>query len=61
LSPGDLKQAAVVEAIFVYNTAMRDQMLPRTPLPTPELFQKQREPLKDVFPGAKVEEQIKKP
>ena len=36
LSPSDLKQAAVVEAIFVYNTAMRDQMLPRKPLPTPK-------------------------
>jgi carboxypeptidase Q len=61
LSAGDLKQAAVVEAIFIYDTAMRDQMLPRTPLPTPELFQKQREPLKDVFPDAKAEEQPKKP
>jgi hypothetical protein len=36
-------------------------MLPRTPLPVPELFEKQREPLKDVFPGAKVEEQPKTP
>jgi hypothetical protein len=61
LSPGDLKQAAVVEAIFVYNTAMREEMLPRTPLPVPELFEKQREPLKGVFPGAKVEEQPKTP
>ncbi len=50
LSPSDLKQAAVVEAIFVYNTAMRDQMLPRKPLPVPELYDKQRQPLKDVFP-----------
>ena len=33
LSATDLKQAAVVEAIFLYNTAMRDQMLPRKPLP----------------------------
>ncbi len=37
LSPEDLAQAAVVEAIFVYNAAMRDQMLPRKPLPHPEL------------------------
>lgn len=36
LLPGDLQQAAVVEAIFVYNAAMRDQMLPRKPLPDPE-------------------------
>jgi len=56
LSPSDLKQAAVVEAIFVYNTAMRDQMLPRKPLPVPELYDKQRQPLKEVFPGAKPEE-----
>jgi carboxypeptidase Q len=56
LSPSDLKQAAVVEAIFVYNTAMRDQMLPRKPLPVPEMYDKQRQPLKDVFPGAKPEE-----
>jgi carboxypeptidase Q len=32
LRPDDMKQAAVVEAIFVYNAAMRDQMLPRKPL-----------------------------
>jgi carboxypeptidase Q len=56
LSPSDLKQAAVVEAIFVYNTAMRDQMLPRKPLPVPEPYDKQRQPLKDLFPGAKPEE-----
>ncbi len=60
LSPSDLKQAAVVEAIFVYNTAMRDQMLPRMPLPVPELYEKQDQPLKNVFPGAKPEE-TKKP
>jgi Zn-dependent M28 family amino/carboxypeptidase len=35
LSLPDLKQAAVVEAIFLYNAAMRDQMLPRKPLPNP--------------------------
>jgi Zn-dependent M28 family amino/carboxypeptidase len=40
LSPDDLKQAAVVEAIFLYNAAMRDQMLPRTPFPHPELEKK---------------------
>jgi carboxypeptidase Q len=61
LSPSDLKQAAVVEAIFLYNTAMRDQMLPRKPLPKPELSDKQRQPLKDVFPGAKPAEPAKKP
>jgi hypothetical protein len=49
LQPADLKQAAVVEAIFVYNTAMRDQMLPRKPLPHPE---KKDAPLPNVMPGA---------
>ncbi len=33
LSEPDLKQAAVVEAIFLYNAAMRDAMLPRPSLP----------------------------
>ena len=52
LQPGDLKQAAVVEAIFVYNAAMRDQMMPRKPLPHPELRQQQTKPLPGLFPGA---------
>jgi carboxypeptidase Q len=52
LSAEDLAQAAVVEAIFVYNTAMRDQMLPRKPLPHPELEEQRKAPLKDLFPGA---------
>ncbi|HYX70395.1 MAG TPA: peptidase M28, partial [Terriglobales bacterium] len=32
IRPDDLKQAAVVMAAFVYNTAMRDDMLPRKPI-----------------------------
>ncbi len=52
LSPEDLAQAAVVEAIFVYNTAMRDQMLPRKPFPHPESEEQLRSPLKNVMPGA---------
>ena len=52
LVPGDLEQAAVVEAIFVYNTAMRDRMMPRKPLPHPELYEQQRKPLSNVMPGA---------
>jgi len=52
LQPGDLAQAAVVEAIFVYNTAMRDQMLPRKPLPHPELEEQRSAPLKKLMPGA---------
>jgi len=34
----DLKQAATVVAVFVYNAAMRDEMLPRKPMPKPERF-----------------------
>jgi len=52
LQPADLAQAATVEAIFVYNTAMRDQMLPRKPLPHPELEEQRKAPLKKVMPGA---------
>jgi carboxypeptidase Q len=61
LSPDDLKQAAVVEAIFLYDTATREQMLPRKPLPRPELFEKQGQPLTDLFPGAKSAAQPKSP
>ena len=62
LQPEDLAQAAVVEAIFVYNTAMRDQMLPRKPLPHPELEEQRKAPLKNVMPGAEAaDEEAKKP
>jgi len=56
LRPADLKQAATVEAIFVYNAAMRDPMLPRKPVPHPELRQQQESPIKNLFPDA-VQEQ----
>jgi carboxypeptidase Q len=52
LQPSDLKQIATVEAIFLYNAAQRDQMLPRKPLPQPELEQKKRAPIEGIFPGA---------
>ena len=32
IRPDDLKQAAIIMASFVYNTAMRDDMLPRKPI-----------------------------
>jgi carboxypeptidase Q len=47
LRPDDLRQAAVVEAIFVYNAAMRDAMLPRKAQRTTFI-----EPKPVVFPGA---------
>jgi carboxypeptidase Q len=62
LQPEDLAQAATVEAIFVYNSAMRDQMLPRKPVPHPELDEQKNAPLKNVMPGAeKAAEEEKKP
>ena len=33
--PDDLKQASVIMASLVYHAAMRDEMLPRPPLPRP--------------------------
>ncbi len=33
--PGDLMQASAITASFVYHTAMREEMLPRKPLPKP--------------------------
>jgi len=52
LQPADLKQIATVEAIFVYDAAQRDQMLPRKPLPQPDKEQQRDAPLEDIFPGA---------
>ena len=56
LQADDLAEAAFVEAIFVYNTAMRDQMLPRKPFPHPELEEQLQAPLKNVMPGAEVKQ-----
>ncbi len=36
VSPGDLMQASVIVAAIVYHTAMRDEKLPRKPLPEKE-------------------------
>jgi hypothetical protein len=36
LLAGDLMQAAVIMASFVYHAAMRDEKLPRKPLPKPQ-------------------------
>lgn len=52
LQPADLKQIATVEAIFVYNAAQRDQMLPRKPLPQPDQEDKRNAPLEGIFPDA---------
>ena len=52
LHQADLEQAAVVEAIFLWNTSQRDAMMPRKPFPHPELDQNQSAPLKGIYPGA---------
>jgi carboxypeptidase Q len=52
LHQADLEQAAVVEAIFLWNTSQRDAMMPRKPFPHPELDQKMDAPLKGIYPNA---------
>ena len=61
LQPADLKQIAVVEAIFVYNAAMRDKMIPRKPLPHPELRDEQNKQLPDLYPTAVAPDDGKSP
>jgi hypothetical protein len=51
----DLEQAAVVEAIFLYNTSERDAMMPRKPFPHPELDSQQTAPLPGIYPNASLE------
>jgi Zn-dependent M28 family amino/carboxypeptidase len=36
IQKGDLMQTSAIVATFVYNTAMRDEKLPRKPLPKPQ-------------------------
>jgi carboxypeptidase Q len=52
LQAADLKQISTVEAIFVYNAAMRDRMMPRKPLPDPAGEEKKRAPIEGIFPNA---------
>jgi Zn-dependent M28 family amino/carboxypeptidase len=49
LSEPDLKQAAVIEAIFLYNAAMRDAMLPRPKL---SVGMAPVKPLEGLYPDA---------
>ena len=51
---------ATVEAIFVYNAAMRDQMIPRKSLPNPVEEEKRRAPIAGIFPGAVTESAAEK-
>ncbi|HEX8816382.1 MAG TPA: M20/M25/M40 family metallo-hydrolase, partial [Terriglobales bacterium] len=52
LSEPDLKQAATVMAIFLYNTAQRDEMLPRKPLLDPSKDEQRAKPLEGIYPNA---------
>jgi carboxypeptidase Q len=51
LSEQDLKQAATVMAIFVYNTAQREAMMPRSAVPHPELEDDHSKPLEGLYPS----------
>jgi hypothetical protein len=53
LSEPDLKQAATIMAIFVYNAAQRDAMMPRLPMPNPAHDRQQDRPLEGIYPAAK--------
>lgn len=52
LHQADLAQAAVVEAIFLWNTSQREEMMPRKPYPHPEQDREKMAPLKGIYPGA---------
>ncbi len=54
LHASDLEQAAVVEAIFLYNTSEREAMMPRKPFPHPEDDQKLNAPIPNIYPNAQV-------
>ena len=54
LHASDLEQAAVIEAIFLYNTSERDAMMPRKPFPHPENDQKLNAPIPNIYPNAVV-------
>ena len=52
LHENDLEQGAMVEAIFLYNTAQRDEMMPRKPFPHPEQDKERNAPLPGLYPNA---------
>jgi len=61
LQPADLKQIATVEAIFVYNAAMREKMIPRKPLPHPEQRDEKDKQLPGLYPTATMPDEGKGP
>jgi hypothetical protein len=52
LHAADLQQAAIIEAIFLYNTSERAEMMPRKPFPHPELEREKTAPIKGIYPNA---------
>jgi carboxypeptidase Q len=52
LHQADLEQAAIVEAIFLWNTSQRDAMMPRKPFPHPELERQLNAPIPNLYPNA---------
>ena len=52
LHKDDLEQAAIVEAIFLWNTSQRDEMMPRKPFPHPELEKQLSAPIPGLYPNA---------
>jgi carboxypeptidase Q len=55
LHAADLEQAAIVEAIFLWNTSDREAMMPRKPFPHPEVEKKMSAPMSGLFPGTGAE------
>jgi carboxypeptidase Q len=52
LHASDLEQAAVIEAIFLYNTSEREAMMPRKPFPHPEKEKELTAPIPGIYPNA---------
>jgi carboxypeptidase Q len=52
LHAADLEQAAIVEAIFLWNTSERVAMMPRKPFPHPEDEKRLSAPIPFLFPSA---------
>jgi carboxypeptidase Q len=48
----DLEQAAVVEAIFLWNTSQREVMMPRKAFPHPELEKEKMKAMEGIYPNA---------
>jgi hypothetical protein len=53
LHADDLEQAAIVEAIFLWNTSERDAMMPRKSFPNPAKAAESVQPIPDLFPSAR--------